>query len=570
MLNSILAEIRGPWLMLGLLLPGFISAWAQKPPAADLLFRNGRIWTVDPAAPQVEALAVRDGRIQALGTAAALKAYTGKTTRIIDLQGRMLMPGFIDNHVHFLSSGLQLLGIELRSARSEAEFAERIAVHAARYPGRWITGGDWDHESWPGTREPHRRLIDAVTGETPVFVSRLDGHMGLANSLALERAGIGRHTPDPPGGEIVRDPESGEPTGILKDEAMSLVYAVIPDASPEERLEGAAAAMELARRCGITSLHDFGYSEDLRTYQTLLDRGQLTVRIDYRMPISQYQTLTGAGIRAHFGNEMLRIGSVKAFADGSLGSSTALFFEPYLGSTSRGLAMDIVTDGRLERWALDADRHGVQLCTHAIGDSANSLVLDLYEKCIQENPAWDRRFRIEHAQHIAARDLDRFARLGVIAAVQPYHGIDDGRWAHKRIGAERCREAYPFRSLLDRGVILCFGTDWSVAPLNPLWGIDAAVTRRTIDGKNPDGWIPEEKITVAEAITCYTANSAYASFDEKVKGRLKPGYLADLVVLSRDILAIPVEEIRDVQVDMTILGGQVIFTRTAGETIPGR
>ncbi len=536
-----------------------------------MVFQNGTIWTVDAQNPRAEALAVYNGRILAVGSKAAIKSLVGPQTRVIDLEGRVLLPGFIDNHVHFLTSGIQLLGIELRSARSEEEFAERLKNHAVRNPGRWITGGDWDHESWPGAREPHRGLIDAVTPSTPVFVNRLDGHMALANSLALQLAGIDRNTPDPPGGEIVRDPATGEPTGLLRDEAMSRVYAVIPTASEAERIEGATAAMALARRCGVTSIHDVGSPEDLRLYQTLMERGQLGVRVDCRIPISQYRILVSAGIRAHFGNDMLRIGSLKAFADGSLGSTTALFFEPYEGSkTNRGLPMDIVLDGSLEKWALDADKEQLQLSVHAIGDSANSLMLDIFERCINENPAWDRRFRIEHAQHIARKDIARFARLGVIASMQPFHAIDDGRWAHKRIGIERCREAYSFRSLLDQGVNLCFGTDWSVAPLNPLWGIYAAVTRRTLDGLHPNGWIPQEKISVAEAVACYTRNSAYASYDENSRGQLKEGYLADLVVLSRDIFAIPAEEIWDVQVDLTVLDGRVIFERAAGEIIPSR
>ncbi|OPZ77791.1 MAG: N-substituted formamide deformylase precursor [bacterium ADurb.Bin431] len=328
--------------------------------------------------------------------------------------------------------------------------------------------------------------------------------------------------------------------------------------------------MDLARRCGVTSIQDVGSVEDLQTYQTLLERGELSVRVDCRIPLSQYKLFADAGIRAHFGGDMLRIGSLKAFADGSLGSTTALFFESYEGSTSRGLPMDIVLDGRMEQWALAADKAKLQLSVHAIGDSANSLMLDIFERCVRENPAWDRRFRLEHAQHIAAKDIPRFARLGVIASAQPFHAIDDGRWAHKRIGEKRCHEAYPFRSFLDQGVHLCFGTDWSVAPLNPLLGIYAAVTRRTLDGSHPDGWIPEQKISVAEAIACYTLNSAYASYDERSKGRLVKGYLADLVVLSGDLFAIPPEKIREVQVDLTVLDGRVIFERTGGETIPSR
>ncbi len=554
-----------------------VLAWTALAPAAqprlyaDLVLMNGKVWTVDADTPTAQAVAVRGDRILAVGSDADIKPLIGAHTRSIDLQGRLLLPGFIDGHTHFISGGFQLLGIDLRSASDERDFIARIREHVQRHPGRWITGGDWDHESWPGTRLPHRALIDSVSRETPLFVSRLDGHMGLANSAALKAAGIDRHTPDPPGGAIVRDPETGEPTGILKDEAMNAVYALVPDASEAELLEAAHAALELARQCGVTSIQDVSAGRDLAIYQKLLEGGELTARMDCRLPIDLHESFARLGIRAHFGNDMLRIGSLKAFADGSLGSSTALFLAPYAGTQDvYGLPMDVVLDGRLPKWALAADKIGLQLSVHAIGDSANRYMLDLFEQCVRENPQRDRRFRIEHAQHIAAADLPRFAELGVIASMQPYHAIDDGRWAHKRIGIERCREAYSFRSFLDHGVKVCFGTDWTVAPLNPLWGIYGAVTRRTLDGLHPHGWIPEQKISVAEAIACYTINAAYASYDEGIKGMIKPGYLADFAVLSQDILTIAAEKIWDVQVDYTILGGRVVYQRPAGATIPGR
>ncbi|MBN2355432.1 amidohydrolase [candidate division KSB1 bacterium] len=530
--------------------------------SADMIFRHGKVWTVDEKMPQAEAIAVIGDRILAVGSDQEIAKYIGAHTQVLDLKGKLLLPGFIDNHVHFVSGGFQLLGIDLRPAKNPEELIRLLGDYASRHPKKWITGGDWDHESWPGTPLPRKEWIDSVSVETPIFVSRLDGHMGLANSLALKLAGIDRNTPDPPGGEIVRDSKTGEPTGILKDEAMTAVYNLVPAASEEENIEAARAALKHARQYGITSLQDITPADDFKIYQILLDRGELTARMDCRLPMALYEDLQMAGVRRHFGSDMLRIGSLKAFADGSLGSSTALFFQPYeQDPNTYGLAMDVLLDGRLESWCKAADKAMLQLSVHAIGDSANSRMLDIYAACVKENPMWDRRFRIEHAQHIDDKDFSRFAELGVIASVQPYHLIDDGRWAAKRIGEKRCRSAYPLRTFLDQGVHVCFGTDWTVAPINPLWGIYAAVTRRTLDGKHSGGWIPEQKISVEEAIACYTIHSAYATFDEDIKGSLTKGKLADLVVLSDDILTIPPEKIWDVEVEMTVLGGKVIYCK---------
>jgi predicted amidohydrolase YtcJ len=529
---------------------------------AEIIFTNGKIWTVDASHPRAEAVAVSGGRILAVGSADEIKHYATESTTVIDLGGKRMLPGFIDDHVHFMSGGFQLQNLDLRDAKDEQEFARRIGERAARFPGRWITSGDWDHDNWPGGKLPTKELIDDVTKGTPVFVSRYDGHMGLANSLALKRAGITRETPDPPGGTIVKDAITHEPTGILKDEAMAQVYRLVPDATESERLEAVRLALAEARRYGVTSVQDISSMGDVQTYETLRASGDLTARIYCRLPISETDEIIAKGIRARAGDEWIRLGSLKAFADGSLGSSTALFFDPYVSDpTTRGLASDVVLDGRLERWALAADSAGLQLCIHAIGDSANSLMLDLFEKIVKTNPAWDRRFRIEHAQHIHPKDFQRFARLNVIASAQPYHAIDDGRWAEGRIGYERCKTSYPFKTFLQQKIRLCFGSDWTVAPLNPLAGIYAAVTRRTTDGAHPGGWIPEQKISVPEAIEAYTINNAYAAFEEDIKGSISPGKLADLVVLSDDILSIDPVDIQDVQVEMTIVGGVVVYRR---------
>jgi hypothetical protein len=382
--------------------------------------------------------------------------------------------------------------------------------------------------------------------------------------VALKEAGITPKTPDPPGGTIVRDPSTGVPTGILKDAAMDLVYRILPDPSEREMLEAARAALAEARRFGVTSVQDVSSPGDVALYRTLKQRGELTARMYCRLPIALTETLIRDGIRSGSGDPWIRTGALKAFADGSLGSSTALFCEPYLSdTTTRGLPSDILMDGRLESWALQADRAGLQLTIHAIGDSANQRVLDLFETIVARNPQRDRRFRIEHAQHIRPADFARFARLGVIASVQPYHAIDDGRWAEGRIGRERCRTTYPFRSFLDHGVVTCFGSDWTVGPLNPLEGIYAAVTRRTTDGKNPGGWIPQERITVEEALRAYTVTNAYAAFEEGDKGSIAPGKFADMAVLSENILTIPPESIARVMVDLTVVDGKVVYQREA-------
>jgi predicted amidohydrolase YtcJ len=531
-------------------------------PSATLILTNGKIWTGNPAQPQAEAVACFDGRIVAAGAAAEIRAWAGPKTAVIDLGGKLVTPGFNDAHVHFYSGGANLSRVQLRDAKSEDEFRERIRRFASTLPkGRWILGGEWDHESWSPARLPTRQLIDEAAGDHPVFVNRLDGHMSLANTLALELAGVTRNTPEPPGGAIVRD-AAGEPAGVLKDAAQAAVENVMPAPSDEEITAAIRAAMRYAAENGVTSVQDVSAaSQYLRVYQRLLQGGELTVRISGSQPLASWHRLASVGILANFGGPMLHIGGLKAFADGSLGSATALFFEPYTDDPSTsGLASDeMIPESKMLGQIVGADRAGLQIAVHAIGDRANDLVLNFFEQAIASNGPRDRRFRIEHAQHLRPDDIPRFAKLGVIASMQPYHAIDDGRWADRRIGPERAKTAYAFRSLLDAGAVLAFGSDWDVAPMAPLLGIHAAATRRTLDGKHPGGWIPEQKITVAEALRAYTWGSAFAGFEEKMKGTIEPGKLADMVVLSRDILAIDPAEIADVKVAMTIVGGKVVY-----------
>jgi len=535
---------------------------AHSPVAADLVILDAGVRTMDTNRPWAEAIGVSGNRIAVVGTSTEVRKLVGPGTRVINARGRLVVPGFNDAHVHFLSGGFQLSQVDLRDAGTPQEFSERLRRFAETVPrGRWITGGDWDHERWPGTPLPTKELIDAATTNTPVFVSRLDGHMALANSLALKLAGITRATKDPDGGLIVRDQKTGEPTGLLKDAAMSLVYKIIPASSFEDKLAAAKAATEHAARLGVTSVQDMSAGADVGVYQTLLQRGELRTRIYAISPLSRWERLAITGVRAAFGNDMLRIGGLKGFSDGSLGSTTALFFEPYNDSPdSHGLPADeMFPEGEMLKRVQEADRAGLQVMVHAIGDKANHQMLAIFEHIIKTNSQRDRRFRIEHAQHLRRQDIVRFASGRVIASMQPYHAADDGRWAEKRIGKERCQGTYAFRSLLDAGVALAFGSDWTVAPLDPLQGIAAAVTRRTLDGKHPNGWVPEQKITVEEAVRAYTLGSAYAEFAEGVKGTIAPGQLADLVILDRDIFKIAPAEIEKTRVQMTLLDGRVVY-----------
>ncbi|MCX6571313.1 MAG: amidohydrolase [Candidatus Aminicenantes bacterium] len=545
---------------------GFVHGCKRSPEGnmVDLALLNGKIWTGDPGRPWAEAVAVRGDKIFAVGTTAEVRKLASGAANVVDLGGALVLPGFIDSHTHFLAGGFALKSIQLRAARSREEFVALIAAKARELgKGRWVVNGDWDHQEFSPPELPRKDWIDAVTPDNPVCVNRLDGHMILANSAALKLAGVTKDTPVPPGGEIVKDPATGEPTGILKDMAMDLVYAKIPEPSFAEKLEAAEASLRHAAENGVTSVHEMADAASFEVFEELARRSRLTARVHVYIPITEVDTLARLKLKSPFGSPYLKLAGLKGFVDGSLGSATAYFFEPYTDDpgTSGLLHGQMFPEGIMEKRIMEADRAGLQLAIHAIGDKANSLLLDMYEKAVAANGPRDRRWRVEHAQHLRPADIVRFGRLGLVASVQPYHLIDDGRWAEGKIGPERARTTYAFRSLREAGATLVFGSDWTVAPLSPVLGIYAAVTRRTLDGKKPGGWIPEEKISVEEAVRAYTVNGAYTEFAEAAKGTIQAGKLADMVVLDRDIFTIPPEEIAGVKVAMTVFDGKIVHRK---------
>jgi predicted amidohydrolase YtcJ len=547
---------------------GPASTRADTPPVADLLLVNGKVWTVNPKQPEAEAVAIARNRIIAVGSSADLRPLAGPKTRLIDLQGKRVLPGFIDSHVHMLGGGTRLGEVQLRDAKDEAEFGRRLREFDKKLPrDRWLLGGEWDHDRTFNGQLPTAELIDKYVPDRPVLLRRYDGHMSVVNTRVLKLAGITAQTPDPAGGVIYRKPGTKEPTGLLRDNATGPVWALVPRPSDAEIAEAIRAALDECKKNGVTSVVDMDGSDPATRrrlfclYQQLAKAGQLTCRIDLRWPLAEWKQLADLGVQAGFGDDWVKIGGLKGFIDGSLGSSTAKMFEPYANEpTSTGVW--VTPPAKLREYILEADKASLAVCVHAIGDQANAALLDIFAEVSKANGPRDRRFRIEHAQHLRPTDYKRFAALDVIASLQPYHIIDDGRWAEGRIGPKRCASSYANRSLLDAGGKIAFGSDWSVAPLSPILGIDAAVHRRTLDSKHPKGWFADQKIKVKEAIEAYTLTAAYAMFAEKDRGSIEVGKLADLVVLSRDIMAeAEFERLAQTDVEMTVAAGRVLFTK---------
>ena len=555
---------RWPAVVLALLLAGcgMIPSKAGPP---TLVVTNARIWTGDARRPWADGLAVRGERIAAVGSSAEMRKLAAGA-EVLDLGGQMVVPGFIDSHVHFLDGGFRLSSVQLRDARSPQEFVARIKAFAATVPpGTWIVGGDWDHEAWGGAL-PERTWVDSVTPDHPVWVNRLDGHMKLANTAALRAAGLTGEVRDVPGGSIVRRAD-GAPAGVFKDNAMDLVDRAVPPATDAQLDRALDSAMAYVASHGVTSVVNVGSAStvgatggDLATFERAHAAGRLRTRIYSAMPLADWPALRDLVAQRGRGDDWLRIGLLKGFVDGSLGSHTAAMWQPYTDAPADA-GFFVTPADSLRAWIAGADAAGLQVTVHAIGDRANATLLDLFDAVARANGPRDRRFRVEHAQHVAPGDFARFAQLGVIASMQPYHAIDDGRWADRVIGPVRAQGTYAFRSFLDAGARLAFGSDWFVAPPTPLEGVYAAVTRRTLDGRHPDGWVPGQKVTVEEALRAYTAGSAYAEFTEQAKGVLRAGMLADFVVLDRDLTRIPPAAIRDVRVLRTVVGGTTVFAR---------
>ncbi|MBA4062655.1 MAG: amidohydrolase [Isosphaera sp.] len=554
--------------MSSLLVLSLLAPAAELSVAADAVFVNGKVWTGDVRKPEAQAIAVWRGRVLAVGTDAEVKALAGPTTNVVDLGGRRVVPGFYDSHVHVLGGGLSLARVDLKDAKDEAEFGRRLAAFDKDLSrDRWIVGGNWDHDRTFGGKPPTAAAIDKYVKDRPVFVRRYDGHMALANTAALKLAGVTADTKDVPGGVIDRLADGKTPSGLLRDNAMSLVERLVPEPGDEEVAEAVRAAQRHAAGRGVTSVQDMDGSSPatrrrlFRILQREAREGRLTCRVDLRWPIGLHKELAALGVAADFGTDFVRVGGLKGFMDGSLGSSTAKMFDPYQADPKNtGVFVTEPTDMRA--LVRSADAAGLDVCVHAIGDQANAALLDIFEAVAKENGPRDRRFRVEHVQHLRPQDYPRFKQHGVYASMQPYHVVDDGRWAEGRIGAKRCESSYAFRSLLDAGAVLAFGSDWPVAPLDPLAGIDAAVNRRTLDGKHPDGWFPAQRITVAEAVAAYTLGSAAAAGQDKDRGSVAAGKLADFVALSRDVFD-PKERdaIADTKVTLTVVGGRVVFER---------
>ncbi len=580
---------------------------------ADLVVRNGKLWTVDDANPQAEALAVLDGRFIYVGDERGVDEHIGPDTQVINLDGALVTPGFYDNHVHFESTGQLLYGLNLLDVSDTASFVARIRDVDARYaPGTWITGGDWSaYETWAegdvaaaGRRVdsddgygnfflPNRAMIDPFTADRPVLVRRFDRKVYLANGAALERAGISRDTPDPDGIIVARD-QRGVPTGALfnpiianvestvlvRDNVRALFAELIPAPSREQRVAETLEAWRTMASVGVTSYCDIT-SDPIYVdiYRELRDTGAMTARVRVRPPLDRWTSMADLGIKVGFGDDWIRFGATKAWIDGIMGNSSARFYEPYTHNPdSRGIWRDIMfpferspdnpeeMQSRLERLALEADANGIQLTVHAIGDEANGYLLDMLERITEKNGERDRRFRLVHAQVMTDRDIERAGELGIVAEMQPFHTSDDMRWMEERIGRERSRGAYAFRRLWDSGAVISFGSDSpgtnaSRYYLNPMLGLYAAVTRMTLSGQPEGGWFPTERLTIEEAIRAYTLNTAYAGYEEDIKGSLTVGKLADFVVLSDDLLTIDPRQLKDVAVTMTFVGGRVVYQR---------
>ena len=541
--------------------PQGLNACGTESQPPELALVNGVIYTGDAAHLRVEAMAIHREKIVAVGTTRQIRALAGPKTRVIDLHGAFAMPGFNDAHIHLASGGQAKLGVDFEGAKSLAEFQQRLRARLAEHkPGEWITGRGWDHTLWPEQRFPTRQDLDAVSKDHPMIFGRVDGHVAVANSLALQLAGITKETKDPAGGSIEHDP-AGEPTGMLKESAVGLVSRKIPPLTPEQRRRAVEMALAEVARSGVTSLQDNSAWADFVVYQQLKKEGKLTARITEWLPFSEPLARLNE-MRQQGGTEdpWLKTGTLKAILDGSLGSRTAALLAPYADDPSTSGILRFEPE-QLKRLAIERDNAGFQLAFHAIGDATNRIALNTFAAVVERNGPRDRRPRIEHAQVVAPEDFPRFAELGVIASMQPVHESSDMRWAQARLGSDRSKGAYAWNTMLKQGARLAFGTDYPVEPVNPLRGLYACVTRELPEGGPAGGWQPQEKIPLEDCIRAYTEGSAYAEFEEGKKGRIAPGQWADIVVLSADITKIQPQQLLTTKVLQTFVGGRLVYEK---------
>jgi len=548
---------------------------------ADLVITNAKIWTgAQPSVAEPTGIAVIGDTIVAVGADAEVRTRVGANTTVIDAKGRRVIPGITDSHTHFISGGLSLSRLYLREVRGKQEFIAAVQNAAARaQKGEWVVGGRWSVESWERPETPNRSWLDPVTGEVPVFLNRMDGHEAVVNSATLKLAGIDAAGPaDPLGGEIERDPKTHEPTGLLKESAMNLVGRLIPEPSDAQRYEALLRAMKHANSLGVTSVHDMSAPPDVEVFRRAAAENAMTLRITAYLSMDEWSAHLDEVVKAAHDSHspMFELVGLKGYMDGSLGSRTAYMREPYSDATPttpypRGQLSAFASSESFRQQVIQADAKGLQMAVHAIGDEANHLLLDGYETAAKENLVLSleggasdpsrlrtsRRPRAEHAQHLLVSDIPRFASLGVVASMQPFHKADDGRYAEKALGAERLKGSYAYRQLVDAGALLVFGSDWPVVTLYPFAGIDAAVNAKTLSG---EVWLPSHSLTVVEALRAYTVSPPKAVHQESRLGTLESGRLADLVILLDDPLTIPPSRLADVKVVHTIVGGKVVFS----------
>jgi predicted amidohydrolase YtcJ len=533
----------------------------QKQEKADMVLLNGKIFTLDDANPFVESLAVKEGLILALGKSADIKRFIGPQTQVLDVKGKLIIPGLIDAHTHFASGGHSLASLSFRGVNSIEKIQEMVASKINEFSeGAPVFGSEYDHTLFPGGTWPTKEDLDKVSPKNPVVIERVDGHSIWVNSLALKQSGITKATKNPYGGEILKDPKTGEPTGILTESATSLIKVKRSGAesTPQQDIERALAH---AAKLGLTGVHTSSDLQEIDIYKKLNQEGKLTLRVYAWLRIEEIDKYIKLVIKQGLGDEMVKVGFLKAFIDGTLGSGTALMFEPFADAPGK-TGLPQYPEEKFYQLVEKAHQNGYQIGVHAIGDKAVNWVLNAVERAEQKDGNKNLRHRIEHAQVIIPSDVKRFKELGVIASMQPTHCTTDMRFCERRIGLERSKNAYIWKTLIDNGAWLAFGSDWPVEPLDPMRGLYSAVTRKNIEFDYPEGgWFPEQRLTMAEAIKYFTLGSAFASFEENIKGSLEVGKLADMVVLSKDLFTIPPREILTTEVLCTILGGKIVYKK---------